>query len=169
MRSCPSTTNRRSLTSRAPESASWVSTRSSSSSSAIRIVIASPSDTYDLPLLIIHGPLRLEARLSDPLERQRNRKYRPLAGGAVDGHRAAVALGDLAAEREPDAGPGVLAAAVQALEDPEDAVGVPRVEADPVVADADLGEPAVDRAVHPDHRRDVGAPELDRVREQVLE
>ena len=49
--------------------------------------------------------------------------------------------------------PGVLAAAVQALEDAEDPGRVAGVEADPVVADADLGEAPVDLAVDPDHRR----------------
>src|SRR4051812_36585838 len=64
-------------------------------------------------------------------------------GGAVarlrlDPDPAAVALDDLAAERQADAGAGVLVAGVQALEHAEDALVVLGRDADAVVGDADL-------------------------------
>ena len=62
-------------------------------------------------------------------------KVAPAPGVEVALTVAAVALGDLAAQRQPDAGAGVLAAAVQPLEHAEDPPLVARVEADPVVAD----------------------------------
>src|SRR5690606_27099943 len=67
---------------------------------------------------------------------------------------SSVELYDLAAQREPDAGAGVLVTAVQALEDHEDAVPVLLGDADAVVADADLPVAlAVVRHAHADHRR----------------
>src|SRR3954447_5566233 len=49
----------------------------------------------------------------------------------------AVELDDLAAEGEADARPAVLVAQVQPLEHDEDALGVLRIDADPVVLDRD--------------------------------
>ena len=50
-------------------------------------------------------------------------------------------------------GARVLAASVQALEDPEDPVRVTGFEADPVVDDADLHIGTVSLALDADHRR----------------
>ena len=66
---------------------------------------------------------------------------RALAGLRLDPDPAAVALDDFLADRQADAGAGILVAGVQALEDQEDAFGVLRVDADAVVADGE--EPCV--------------------------
>src|SRR5262249_52747798 len=81
---------------------------------------------------------------------------------------AAVALDDLLADREADPGPGVAVPRVQALEDDEDPLRVPHLEADAVVSYRD--DPLLAFAVRldPDVRRILPA-ELDRVRDQVLE
>ena len=68
---------------------------------------------------------------------QHDRERRALAGPSVPGDRAAVALGDLAAERQADAGAGVDVARVQPLEDAEDALLVVALEADAVVGDGE--------------------------------
>src|SRR4051812_3309979 len=91
-----------------------------------------------------------------------------LAGRRLDPDAPAVALDHLAADGEADAGAGVLAHRVQALEHHEDALEVLRLDADAVVADDDVvfigffapGD------VDPGHAR---SPELERVADQVLE
>src|SRR5262245_263434 len=109
MRSWPSTTNRMSFASRASWSASRVSSRSSSSSSASRIVTdrASVLDS-DIDLLrdgvfVLVG-VRIHHDLLVPVDRQDDGERRALAGLAVGLDRPAVAVDDLAAQGQPDAG-----------------------------------------------------------------
>src|SRR4051795_12497268 len=80
----------------------------------------------------------------------------------------AVALGDLLADGKADAGAGVLAHGMQALEQHEDALEVLRLDADAVVGDADAPVAALvdGRDVDPRYAR---AAELERVADQVLE
>src|SRR5438132_848988 len=90
------------------------------------------------------------------------------AGLRADPDAPAVALGDLLTDRKPDAGPGVLAHRMQALEQHEDALEVLRLDADAVVGDADVPLAGLlhraDMDVRP--RR---AAELERIADQVLE
>src|SRR5690349_3206428 len=113
MRSSPSTTKRMSLSTRARLRASAVRTRSSSSSSAIRIVIELRSarglgDCMGLVLVDRLGEQvcrRLAVRRL--LDRQSNREARATAELALRGDRPVMALDDLAAQGEADAGAGV--------------------------------------------------------------
>src|SRR5579884_4459179 len=84
--------------------------------------------------LLLHRAGLLVEHLRRLVERQGHGERRPLPRHAVRAARAAVPLRDLPAQRQPDARPRVLGAAVQALEDAEDAARVLRLEADPVVA-----------------------------------
>ena len=68
------------------------------------------------------------------LSGEREVEGRALAGLGLDPDAPAVALDDLLADRQADAGARVLVPAVQALEDDEDALEVLRVDADAVVA-----------------------------------
>ena len=99
--------------------------RSSASSSAIRIVIV-------LAFAFIGCHLFW---LSD---RQCDHKRRTLTGRAAGRDRAAVPFDDLAADGQADSRALVLRAAVKALENRENLVGVDLVEADPVIFDQDL-------------------------------
>jgi hypothetical protein len=64
-------------------------------------------------------------------ERQCHREGGPDAELAPRDDAAAMALGDLSAQRQPDTGAGILAAAVQPLEDAKYPLVVLRFEADP--------------------------------------
>src|SRR5437773_11646454 len=64
---------------------------------------------------------------------QREPERRAAAGFRFDTDVPAVALDDLLAQRQPDAGAGILGAPVQALEQREDALEVFRRDADAVV------------------------------------
>src|SRR3954470_6948444 len=125
MRSSPSTANLISFASRASLSASAASTRSSSSSSAIRIVIERFGLGMDFRRVFGGGVL--ECRLGEHgpwlawhvigvLDRQLHVERRAVPRAAMGFDRAVVAFDDLAAEREPDAGAWVGAAAMQTLE-----------------------------------------------------
>ena len=96
-------------------------------------------------------------------------KVEPSSGLALRRDRATVALGDPAAQREPDAGTGVFAVPVEALEDTEYPRGVPGLEADAVVGNGDLGGVAANLAVDADDGRHAVAPELDPVGHEVLD
>src|SRR5881397_3417301 len=89
---------------------------------------------------------------------------RPLPGTTLCGDLAAVALGDLAADRQTHAGPLVLVATVQSLEHSKDPVEIFHVKSDPVVFHC---EPATTIAVgvslERDHRLGVFAAEFQRV------
>ncbi len=100
---------------------------------------------------------------------------RPLARSALGLDAASVALGYLAAYGQADARALVLAPAVEALEDAEDALDVLIVEADAVVLDEDpappgrAAVPAVGQgAVDPDDRRLAGLAKLQAVADEVL-
>ena len=109
------------------------------------------------------------------LDRQRHDESRALVGPTVCINLAIMALDDLAAGRQADAGAFVLAAAVQALEDREDLVLVLVVEADAVVGNREAAEVA-DGATARDNlsinahdRLAAGLAELQRVANQVLQ
>src|SRR4029078_8668275 len=111
MSSSPSETNRISLARRASVMASLVNAQSSSSSSAMRIVIGVPRLGMD------GGRLRstsitvgAEGRARDVLgDRQLHDEGRALAGSALRVDRPPVAVDDLAAEREADPGARIAA------------------------------------------------------------
>src|SRR4051812_35790981 len=129
-------TKRRSLCNRASRSASRVIRRSSSSSSARRMVIGLPfSDMSNLSRLrgVRPGGVTVLRREMGLLHGQCDDEARPLAGPPLGDDRAAVSLDDLAAERQPDPGALIDVAWVQALEDAEDALLVLLIEADAVV------------------------------------
>lgn len=65
-----------------------------------------------------------------------------------------MAVGDLAADRQPDAGTGIFVAPVQSLKDPEDSLEVFFFKAYAVVGDGDTAVfPAIDKfSLHPDER-----------------
>ena len=86
----------------------------------------------------------------------------------LDPDAAVVALDDPLADRQADAAARVLVAAVQALEDAEDALGVARVDPDAVVGHPEQPGVALALGGHLDARRVFG-PELDPVADQVLE
>src|SRR5664279_342432 len=67
--------------------------------------------------------------------RQREVERRAFTRLRLDGDDAAVALDDLLADSEADAGAGEFVAFVQTLEHPKDALEVARIDADAVVAD----------------------------------
>src|ERR1044071_2564595 len=91
-----------------------------------------------------------------------------LARGRRHPDRSAMALDDLLADREADAGAGVFPHRVQPLEDHEDALEVLRLDADAVVGDGDLPRIALVLGADVDARY-AGAAELERVADQVLE
>src|SRR6266568_2722364 len=91
------------------------------------------------------------------------------AGLGLDPDPPAVALDDLLADGEADAGAGVLGAGVQPLEDDEDPVHVLRIDADPIVPDGEQPFLAVGSGRDVDRRSHCGPAELDRVPDQVLE
>src|SRR4051794_2625966 len=137
MRSSPSTTKRMSLASRDSSIASLVISRSSWSSSAMRMVTGWPG-LDGCKWLLLRGTVRRgrgggRRCLVGRGQGQRDLERSALAGHAVGGDGAALALGDPATEGEPDARPRVVLASVQALEHPEYAPAVAGVEADPVV------------------------------------
>src|SRR5690349_15722154 len=161
MRYCPSLTIRRSFATCADSIASRVRTRSSGSSSAMRIVMVRwplvDGTAYFLPFLGVVPAvgLRTGAVGLGPLEladRQRNGEGSALTGRALGHDSAAVPLGDLATERQSDAGPRICRAAVKAFEDAEDPHRVARVKPDPVVSDLDAGLAGLDLAAHGDDR-----------------
>src|SRR5947208_1591589 len=82
-----------------------------------------------------------------PVARRRGRQGeaedRPAALAAVGPDAPAVALDDLAADRQPDAGALVALAVVQALDHLEHAVAMLGLDADAGVRDGDPHEPAV--------------------------
>src|SRR4051794_26660848 len=86
----------------------------------------------------------------------------------LDPDAPAVALGDLFADGEADAGAGVFAHGMQALEQHENALEVLRLDADAVVGDADapLRVFLQRRDANARHRL---AAELERIADQVLE
>src|SRR3954449_12622976 len=90
-------------------------------------------------------------------DREREAEARSAAVLGVEPDAPAVVLDDLAAHREADPGARVLALAVQPLEDHEDALGVVRLDADPVVEERDLPELAVPVSLDHDVRRVVAA------------
>src|SRR5439155_15529307 len=112
------------------------------------------------------GGLLRPGRLALP--RQGELEGRPPAGRRLRPDPAAVPLDDLLADGQPDAGAGVLIARVQALEDDEDALEVPGLDADAVVPDHEqpLRVLGLDADVDP---WPLGAAELDGVADQVLE
>src|SRR5262245_9677714 len=95
-------------------------------------------------------------------------KSGPRAGLRFHPDAPAVALDDLLADRQADAGAGVLAAAVQALEHLEQPPGLARVNADAVIPHGELPVP-----VHPPRGNvDAGGrlpAKLERVGDEVLQ
>src|SRR5687768_5634100 len=100
--------------------------------------------------------------------RQREAECRADARLGLDLDAPPVALDDLLADREADAGAVIVAAAVQPLEQDEDALEVFSRDADAVVADPETAHLAVGFGRDVDAHR-VLAPELQRIAEQVLE
>src|SRR3954452_11318792 len=164
MSSSPSATKRISFARRASVMASLVNAQSSSSSSAIRIVIGVARlgmDCGRIRLTSMAVPLemlRFRDRLAD---RQPDGERRALTGSALRVDRAAVAVDDLAAECEADTGARVAPTAMEALEHPEDPGVVARLEADAVVRDLEFGEAPPDLAADADLRGHALAVELD--------
>src|SRR5665213_4120423 len=138
MRSSPSTAKRMSLI-RQRLRASAVRARSSSSSSAIRRVIelrgADGSDECMRSLLVdrLGEQRRHRGAFGRLFEGEPDREGRADADVALGSDRAVMALDDLAAQREADAGPRIGARSMQPLEGSEDAGGVLLIESDPVV------------------------------------
>src|SRR6476620_5972199 len=93
---------------------------------------------------------------------------RPRSGCRLYPDGATMAVGDPPADRQPDAGAGVLLAAVQAPEHLEDALGVPLLDADAVVTYDDVPLAGVVDALDAHLGGDVVARELDRVGDEVL-
>src|SRR5262249_15535996 len=145
--SSPSWTKRRSAPIFAWSNALWVISRSSGSSSATRTVSgvagavmrASPPVTKKNGNVASSSPTATDSSflLRSFCQGEHDDERRPLPHDAVRRDGPPVPLGDLLADGQPDARALVLASAVQALEDLEDAQAVFGVEADPVVADAD--------------------------------
>src|ERR1041385_5407624 len=100
---------------------------------------------------------------------QREPERGALAGLGLDADAAAVELDDALADGQADAGAGVLVAAVQALEDLEDAVEVARLDADAVVLDGDApaARPRLGRDL--DAAGPVAGAELEGVADEVLQ
>src|SRR5947207_11340852 len=94
---------------------------------------------------------------------------RARAGRRLYPDAAAVAVGDPPADRQADAGAGVLLAAVEPAEHLENALGVALLDADAVVAYDDVPLTRLVDALDANLRRDVVARELDRVGDQVLQ
>src|SRR6476619_5056319 len=130
MSSSPSETNRISLARRASVMASLVNAQSSSSSSAMRIVIGVRRLGMDggrlrSTAITVGADVRVRDALAD---RQLHDERRALAGSALRIDRPPVPVDDLAAERETDAGTRIGATPVEALEHPEDPGVVARLE-----------------------------------------
>src|SRR5689334_17767300 len=108
MRSTPSTTNLKSFARRLVSNASFVISRSSASSSAIKTTIG--------VLLTILASMILGGQLYN--------KCRSLAGRTLGCNRASVPLHDFPANRQSDAGTFVLVLAVQPLKHFENTLAV---------------------------------------------
>src|SRR5688572_10053507 len=100
--------------------------------------------------------------------RQREAEGRARAGPRLDPDAPAVALDHLLADGEADAGAGILAHRVQALEDLEDALEEFRLYADAVVFHGNLPGDAVIPDPYVDARH-LFPPELEGIADQVLE
>src|SRR5918994_7954891 len=87
-------------------------------------------------------------------------EHRAAALAAVDADLAALALDDLAADREADPRPLERLAVVQPLEHLEDAIAMARVDPDPVVGDGDPPHPVVHALGRDPHARARPGPEL---------
>src|SRR5688572_23711456 len=124
MSSSPFSTNRTSLISRPSSSASWVSRRSSASSSAIKMVIG-------MEVLFMSFLRKL-------FHRQRHDERRSVSFGTFSDDASAVAISNFAADREPDPGALEFDPGVQPLEDHENLLGEFRVKADAVILNGDL-------------------------------
>ena len=82
----------------------------------------------------------------------------------IDQELPPVTLDDLLADGQPNAGPWVFVPRVQALKDEKDALGVFRVNADPIIAHGEL--PALPLPLHGDmDARRALAPVLQRITE----
>src|SRR3954452_5166935 len=101
--------------------------------------------------------------------RDRNVEGRARAGRRLYPDAAAVTVCDPPADRQPDAGPLVFLAAVQAPEHLEDPLGIALLDADSVVAHDDVPLARLANPFDADLRRHVGAGELDRVGDEVLQ
>src|SRR3954469_2622249 len=149
--SSPSLTVWKSFTRWCSRNASRVFIRSSSSSSAIRMVSGFPVIVSSLAC----GKIDQE-------------------GGAAPGlapgrDLPAVALDDLAADRESHAGALVSPTFVQPLEELEDPIHVLLIESDSVVGDREVHETVGRRRFEPHHRRLLRFAKLERVADQVLQ
>src|SRR5437764_14176871 len=99
---------------------------------------------------------------------KREHELTAAAGRRLDPDPAAVDVNDSLADGQADTRARILVGAVQTREHAEDALGLRRVDADPVVPNAEA--PAVGHLGRPDaDARRLVAGELDRVRDQVLE
>src|SRR4051812_20576855 len=96
-------------------------------------------------------------------KRQGYQEGSALAKDALGRNRASMALGDSSTHRKTDAGAFVFLAAVQSLEDGEDAVEVLFLEADPVVFHRKNAGIAFAPGLDLDDRRDPLAVKLHRV------
>src|SRR4051812_29176108 len=101
--------------------------------------------------------------------RDRNVEGRARAGRRLYPDAAAVTVCDPPADRQPDPGPLVLLAPVQAAEHLEDALGVALLDADAVVAHDDVPLARLADALDPHLGRHARACELDRVGDEVLQ
>src|SRR5579885_1919020 len=98
---------------------------------------------------------------------QREIKCRTLAGFRFDPDAAPVRLDDLLADGQPDAGAGVFFAGMQALEDLEDPLVVPRIDPDPIVVDGKKPLSVASFRRNVDGGRGL-SPEFDRIADQIL-
>src|SRR5262245_43326175 len=102
--------------------------------------------------------------------RQGHNEARALARHTVGRDAAAVPLDNLLTDRKADPVAVVLAAAVEPLENREQARDVLLFEADAIVLDRDLAVASLgDAAAHLDHGRHAGTVELERVADEVLQ
>src|SRR5690348_1215814 len=102
------------------------------------------------------------------LHRDREEERASLPGPSVDPDASTVPVDDLLADRKSDPGAGIFVAVVQALEHEEDALAVLRIEPDAVVGDREEPRAVVFAGAHV-HARTLGAVELERIRDEVLE
>src|SRR5258708_170384 len=173
MRSWPSTTNFISLARCEFCSASRVKSRSSSSSSAIKMVTAFrlPSG-IDVYLLGRRRGLAVGTNLNDlftQVQRQGHGEGRTDPDLTLGDDSPAMALGDFAAQGEPDSRSRVLGTPVQPFEHPEDAQAVLRIEPDAVVAHRQAQLAVAFHRVDRDLGWNAFAVELQAVRDQVLQ
>ncbi len=108
----------------------------------VRVRSSASKITVFLPLFAAVSMLELAAMIARAflLQRQADVEGRTLPGRAARRDQPAVALDDLAANRQADPGTLVVTATVQPLKNRKHAIEVLLVEADAIVADRDAAE-----------------------------